>query len=457
MLVIPGLFSLLVFILARPFDFVPALREIPFLYIFFGLAVLGYLADLAQGKTRWQSGPLLSWVIAFFGWCVLNVIVRASWTLSTAIVSLLITVSLYFLSAHGITTLAGFSRLATLFLGCTVAISAVCVHLSQQPLQCVELDPSGVRSGPVKPDGRSCEGALECYEDAPDLETEYGCERLGLGGVSTIQGRVRYLGVLHDPNEAALTVSLGIPLAIAGYQRRRSLWRLAVLGVAVVLAGITVVASQSRGGQLVFLAVLAVYFLRRYRWKGMGFMVVMGLPVLLLGGRSGGSAEESATERLDCIAEGLQMFGRTPVLGVGFGQFTEYHPLTAHNSFVLAPAELGVFGMVTWSMLLWIAMKTSWVAINTLGGADTEEARTWAMAMFATGAGVVVGVMFLSFNYHYVFWSFLGLAGALHAAVARRHPGWRVSVGGKDVALVILGNSVLLSTLYAYARLKGVG
>ena len=63
MLTLPGLICLIAYILIRPFDFVPALHAVPFLHIFFALAVLGFLIDLAQRKVQWAPGPHLPWVV----------------------------------------------------------------------------------------------------------------------------------------------------------------------------------------------------------------------------------------------------------------------------------------------------------------------------------------------------------------------------------------------------------
>ena len=51
-------------------------------------------------------------------------------------------------------------------------------------------------------------------------------------------------------------------------------------------------------GQLVFLTVLGVYFIRRFGVaKGLIAGALLGMPILLLGGRSGEEADSSAMER----------------------------------------------------------------------------------------------------------------------------------------------------------------
>jgi hypothetical protein len=457
MFILPGLLGLVAYILVRPFDFVPALRPVPFLYLFFGLAVAGFLIDLARRKTRWIRAPHLLWTVAFVVWAVLTVLPRAPATLLTSGPKLLIPVALFVLIAHGITDFRRFSLLTGVVLFCTISVSAFCVYQGLQPFQCVGWDPDGGPDQLGVGDGRPCNDHTVCNESPPEPNWEYRCERIGLAGVTTLSlGRVRYVGVLHDPNEAALTVGVGVPIAIARYQRRRSPRRFVVMCLTIALAAATVVFSQSRSGQLVFLTVLGVYFLKRFRIKGAILALLLALPVLMYGGRGGEEAEASSSDRLGCAYAGIQMFIRSPLIGVGYDRFTEHHSQTAHDSFVLAPAELGVIGMVLWGTIYWISLKICLSALRDMTGPDAVEARTWGLGLFASLAGMCVGILFLSFNYHVVLWTFFGIAGAYYGIVARSNPRWRVRVGVKDVVSVAAANLGLLVVLLVYMRIRGV-
>src|SRR5262249_50942339 len=153
-------------------------------------------------------------------------------------------------------------------------------------------------------------------------------------------GRVRYLGVLLDPNELSLATALAVPFAFAFLEMKRSALRLILLLATLVVVAVEIVFTQSRGGQLTFGAVLGAYFVKKYGWKR-GFMVgaVMAVPMLALGGRHDESAEESTLERLGCAAAGIKMLMDTRGVGVGFGLYTEHHFLTAHNAYILAVGE----------------------------------------------------------------------------------------------------------------------
>ena len=157
-------------------------------------------------------------------------------------------------------------------------------------------------------------------------------------------------------------------------------------------------------------------------------------PVLLLGGRSGTEADESTEERLDAWSEGFSMWRENPFLGVGPGQFTEHHYLTAHSSLVLSLAELGPVGLVLWTAVVYYAFKVAVRARAALSGRpEAAPASAWATAVLASLAGMVVSAAFLSIANHPVLWIFIALAGALGAIVSEHDPEFRVPFGWGDL------------------------
>jgi O-Antigen ligase len=458
MLTLLGLIGLIAYILVRPFDFFPQLASIPFLYAFFAVAVLGFLFDLARRNIRWAAGPHLPWVVVLTIWTLVSALLHASG--DPMPVRLIVSPALYFLIAHGIGDFRSFSRFVAVFLGCTLTVSAVCVYQGLQPTQCIAFADAADAGDPAiqdgTPDGHACSEPADCYDDPPLPEIKYTCEHVGPGEIRSIQGRVRYVGVLSDPNEASMVICLGVPIAICFYQRRRSFARLVGMGVTVVLAAVAVVMSQSRGGQLVFVTVLGVYLISRYRWRGILVGLVLSIPVLLYGGRNDASAEESKLGRLGVQRDGIEMFIHSPVSGVGYGQYVTHSSGTAHDSFVLTPAELGLIGMATWMMVFWLSFKIVLTALKVCADDKDREAATWGMAVLAMLSGLAVGVAFLSFNYHYVLWTVFGVAGAYHRSVLTRHPEATVRGTFRDLVLVTGGNLALLAFIYTYTSIKGI-
>lgn len=453
---VPWIVALLCFIYARPQEIVEALAAVPFLYVFLGLAMLGLVVDLRTGQSKPLATPHLKLAIPFYVWCLLTHAVRSPSTLVAAAVQLSVALTLFFLVGHAVQSFKGFQVVAATTLAMALFVAVVGVHQGSSDFGCVMFR-SDAEKNEGRPDGRPCQTAADCERSA-DSEpgAQYLCEKIGLFGTSSVgRGRVRYRGVLQDPNEVALATSITIPFVLALRIRRPTFGRTLLVVVAMALVGTCVVMTGSRGGILVYLAAVGAYFVRRYGVRGLVAGGALGLPLLLLGGRSGQEADASSLERLECLAEGFKMFRQYPVLGVGFDRFLEFHFLTAHNSYVLALSELGPIGSLLWASLLYVSFKTPITVLRRYAGdPEATVATTWAMALVAAFSGMLIGIFFLSMTYHYVLWIFFGLAAALYAAVKRHDPTFEVRFGLGDLALVALADFGLLALIAAYVRVK---
>ena len=247
---------------------------------------------------------------------------------------------------------------------------------------------------------------------------------------------------------------MGAPLAFALYGRKRSTLRFLALVAMLVLAAVCVIKTQSRSGQLTFAAMLGVYFVRRYKWRGAIVGLIAAAPVMLLGGRSGESASASTEERLECWKQGFKMWQSDPFLGVGHAQFTEHHYLTAHSSLVLTLAELGPIGFFLFTAVVYVAFKIALRAQIEYAGSDhAAVAQTWSTAILASLTGTMVSAFFLSIPYHPIVWIDIGLAGALYAAIRNHDPNFHVRFGARDFALVLAGDIAIVSSLKVYLAL----
>jgi len=446
MLAIPGILFLIIFIYARPQEVLERLRVVPFLHVFLGLALFGAAIDLRLRHARLRATPQLGWVLLFFAWSAFTVLVRAPGSAVKWISELAMCVALYAAIGHGVQTFRSLRIVGGVVLAMVLFVCGVGVHQAFAPKGCVVLE--GTETGHMTggtADGRPCDTVHDCNVGDADPAADYVSEHVGLfGTTSGGDGRVRYRGVLQDPNELALAGGIGLPVAFALGEgaRRRSLGRRALSVLAFLLVLVCAVFTGSRGGQIVFLVVLGAYFLRRFGTMGAVFGGVLAAPLLLLGGRSGEEASSSTMERLDCWAEALSMSRSHPFLGVGLGQFGEYNDLTAHNSYLLALSELGVPGMVLFTIIVYVSAKIPLRVLrdvtprsdSTIAGVPV--ARPWGTALVAAFAGLGVGIFFLSFTYHYVLWIYIGLTGALYSAVRAHLPSFRVRFGWRDLAFV---------------------
>ncbi len=464
MLAIPGIVLLVVFIYARPQEFFEQLRTIPLLYVFFGLATFGLVLDIRLRNIRIRSTPLLPWIALFFCWSAFTVIIRGPRAAFAPVSGLAICATLYLLIAHGAQTFRALHVVAGTVLAMVMLVCFVGVHQGYAPTGCVVVDPATQGETTAgTPDGRPCDTIRACYLGDVEPGAEYACEHIGLLGTTSVGGgRVRYRGVLQDPNELSLAGGVGLPLAFAFSESRKKTVRRRIVSVlAVALVLLCAVLTGSRGGQIVVLTVLGAYGLMRFGAKGLVLGAVLAAPLMLLGGRSGEEASSSTLERLDCWASALSIWRSHPVLGVGLGQFTEYNYMTAHNSYLLALSELGLPGLLIFSIIVYLSAKIPLVVLRDVAGASVEDdhalagasaARPWAMGLIAAFAGLAVGIFFLSFTYHYVLWIYIGLSGALYSAVRAHCPSFKVRFGPPDLASIVTIDAAIVVFVHVYTR-----
>lgn len=457
---IAGTLLLVFVLLIRPQEFIPALQSFSLLNACAAIAALGILVELAVGKQQPPRSPQLPWLAAFVAWCFLVTVRRLGFAgISEAWESVGLSAIIMVVVASGARTIGRMRALAALLLAVGVFISGTCLHQARQEPQCIAIDSSGIegdRSGEGTPDGRSCDNAWICERNGKE-HTSYACEKVGLFGTFTEGLRVRWRGTLGDPNELALVIGAIMPMAFAFGGASKKKW------VTVLVAGIlglfltTVVLSGSRGGQLVVLTVFAVYFVRRYGWKGVIVGALFALPVLLFGGRGGEEAESSAMERLGLLYDGMDLIRAYPLLGVGAGQFVDHtwNGMTAHNSYVLAAAELGLPGSLLWMMLVYTSIKIPWLVATRPPPELDPRVRPFALGLVVSFAGMLVGVFFLSFCYKAVLFIFFGLSGALYGAVRRACPSFEVSVSLKEIARVAVADVAVLAFVFVYSHVKG--
>jgi hypothetical protein len=459
---------LLVFtIFVRPQEFVPYLAGVGFMNIVTAIAVIGILIEFGMGKTKSAWSPQLPYLAAFVGWCYLVTIIKAgrsalSHTYSTVFISMIFMLVVM----YGARTFQRFMGMSAVLLTIGAFLATMGIIQSQAELECIIISAADIEAGDKatgERTGRRCVvSARECDEEAFKdgsrvLENgdEYACEKPGpFETFSVAHGRVRWRGVLADPNELSLAIASSLAFGFALYSYTKSKWRNVVFALVFGLASYCIVQTQSRGGVLVLMMVFAVYFVRRYGWKGLVAGAILGSPVLLLGGREGEEAESSTLERMGALYEGVNFVRETPIFGLGQGQFGEHYFITAHNSYLLAAAELGLPGMVLWSLLVYVSMKIAYTAAWGNQPID-PRIRPFAMALFVAFCGILVGIMFLSFCYHALLFIYFGLAGALYGAAKQSCPSFKVKLTGYDYGAVVGADALIMTFLFVYTRIKG--
>jgi len=195
-------------------------------------------------------------------------------------------------------------------------------------------------------------------------------------------GRITSVFADINPFAGYLNLLLAVSLALIAMPIGRTLKRLAVFSF---LAGsAALVLTQSRGGLLAYAVtiLLAILFLARDWARRLRFLCVF----LLLAGlfwpvagalfpRMAELDDFTVTGRGLLILAGWNMFLSSPVLGVGYGQFSYFYDpalvgasvgrANAHNVYVSVMAETGMAGLIAFLFLCATAIRLSWSQIRS--------------------------------------------------------------------------------------------
>ncbi|MEY4764750.1 MAG: hypothetical protein RI907_1423 [Pseudomonadota bacterium] len=225
--------------------------------------------------------------------------------------------------------------------------------------------------------------------------------------------RIKAFGFFDDPNDFGQSMVMTLPFIFLWFTPGRR-WRnlaLVWLPAAVLIYGTYL--TNSRGALLGLGSLTFFQIKERLGNVKSGFLLGGGalgaLALNFTGGRGFSAKEESAAGRIEAWFEGFQMLKSHPLFGVGYGQFTEHHWLTAHNSFVLCFAELGLVGYFFWMALVVSAFQAVFsVAKHAPAGPDRQAAVVFRSSI----VGFFVCTYFLSRTYQPVLFVLLALCVA---------------------------------------------
>jgi O-antigen ligase len=233
----------------------------------------------------------------------------------------------------------------------------------------------------------------------------------------------------YDPNDLAALFCIALPIACALIARRRAGWQRLVGLVCAPILLYTITLTGSRGG-LIALVVGALVLLGGYN---AGRLVPAALVVTLAAPVVWSQAPETFRTRAKSILaleedyntqstsgrkyiwkRGLSFFARSPVIGVGPGNFdvklgrdfaaqgTTGYWHTAHNTPIQVLAELGAAGGFFFAAMMWASFRAAARVYRPGRGAEAQRPHypelTASLASFCTSA------MFLSHGYvHFMF------------------------------------------------------
>ena len=183
------------------------------------------------------------------------------------------------------------------------------------------------------------------FEFIKHLDTIEGVD---VANLEQVVLRMRGTGIFQDPNDLATLIAATSVLCLYFLCERsrfgaRFLWLLplAILGVGLVC-------TRSRGGLLAVGAAVIVLVGIRYGKRVAAGSAVVGLGLLqFIAGRQGEFELDNGTgyDRITLWREGYESLKSAEIVfGIGQGEYSEIARLVAHNSYVHAFVELGLFG-----------------------------------------------------------------------------------------------------------------
>ncbi len=245
--------------------------------------------------------------------------------------------------------------------------------------------------------------------------------------VLSVVPRMRFVGQFADPNDLAQYFLIVIPFVALLWKPKSVLRNYLIVLPMISFLLVSIYLTHSRGALLGLVVVATVYFGRFFNRVvmilGSTAMVVGLLAINFSGGRAVNFG--AGSDRIEAWGAGLGMLRSHPIFGVGYNLFGDHNPITAHNSFVLCFAELGLVGFFLWLGILSSTMLGVTQLNKRLKGvAGAADLVRWATAIQIALVGFIATGWFLSRTYVvllYVLvamWVILDQVAAAHPAMA---------------------------------------
>jgi hypothetical protein len=232
------------------------------------------------------------------------------------------------------------------------------------------------------------------------------------GEVTTFE-RLRFTGILNDPNEVCVWLATLLPFALCNLLQTRDVLRRGVWLALVVLFGYAIYLTHSRGGFLAMVAGLGVMVGMRYGRQRAALLAAVGLPLLLMlfAGRQTTFDASTGTgqSRVRIWSDWLDRFRASPLVGDGMS-FEDLDPeqlarlqalgrsqdLVAHNSFLQVFADVGFAGGCLFLGAFGVALWSVWAVGRHRAVTSDPSARMLQPFLLGAIAAYCVGMLTLS-------------------------------------------------------------
>lgn len=181
--------------------------------------------------------------------------------------------------------------------------------------------------------------------------------------------------ISHDPNYLALTTVPLIPLTIGLFKIDKALIHKIILLCIISIFIITTVLTFSRMGMLCLIILLLMVLFKERRHKKFILFTLISLLIIFIAipdyiwenvrSFQFMTIDESIQQRLRILKGGFNMFLEHPIFGVGLGNFLTQSlhytntllPRLAHNTFLEIAAEMGILGILVFTLIIIITLR----------------------------------------------------------------------------------------------------
>jgi O-antigen ligase len=235
-------------------------------------------------------------------------------------------------------------------------------------------------------------------------------------GEVTVFPRLCGSGIFNDPNDVCLMLMLVMMICIyrlmtPGAGPNRFVWLAPLAVFFLAFAG-----TKSRGGFIALMAAVNVLVVSRMGIKkAVPFWLVAAPVVLVLfGGRMTQIDTDDGTgqHRIRLWREALELVREYPLFGIGQGLLPDYLGLVAHNSYIHAYAELGLFGGTCFISLVYLAISQLWQLRRSETAIEDSELRRLRHYLLGIVCGFCAGILSLSRMYIVPTYLVFGLVAA---------------------------------------------
>jgi hypothetical protein len=267
--------------------------------------------------------------------------------------------------------------------------------------------------------------------------------------------RLQAAGIYANPNDLARIIVVGITVCLFALARRRPLllrlpW-LAPLGVFAYGLRLT----YSRGGLLALAAGLLVLFHARYGLKkGIAAAVIVMPAMMFFAGRQTdiSTSKDTGQERIKLWSHGLVALRSSPVIGTGANTYFKIAGNHAHNSFLEAWVETGVFGGTAFIGAFYLA-ATGLYRLKPRG-IETRDPELWRARPYLLSivVGSIVAQLSSSREYSLPTYMILGVATAYLGLAARHSPSAAVPLSFAMMRRLLAVGVAALVVFHFYAK-----